>query len=111
MLALFLLRQDAHTVSGGVGQIVEVVILSSLASFTCRMCLARIKLCPAVKAWPHIHDMSRGQTGYTRKRTSCVVLRHGQKDTLYHFYAAQDGTPVRLHMHGNDMSSGAHFGE
>lgn len=30
---------------------------------------------------------------------------------MYKFYVAEDGTPMRLHMDGNDMFSGAHFDE
>lgn len=37
--------------------------------------------------------------------------RHGQKTTIYKYYATSDGEPLRLHMHGNDISSGAHFDE
>ena len=35
-----------------------------------------------------------------------MACRHGRKDTRYNFYAAKDGTPIRLHMHGNDAFSG-----
>ena len=42
----------------------------------------------------------------------CIYLRsHGAKVTLYKFYVAEDGAPMRLHMDGNDMFSGAHFDE
>ncbi len=41
--------------------------------------------------------------------SSCC--RHGQKTTIYKYYATSDGQPLRLHMHGNDISSGAHFGK
>ncbi|EFN54048.1 hypothetical protein CHLNCDRAFT_136123 [Chlorella variabilis] len=37
--------------------------------------------------------------------------RHEAKHVVYKFYAAADGTPHRLHMHGNDMISGSHFDE
>ena len=37
--------------------------------------------------------------------------RHGRKETVYHFYVTEEDRPVRLHMHGNDVFSGAHFGE
>lgn len=30
---------------------------------------------------------------------------------MYKFYVAEDGAPLRLHMDGNDMFSGAHFDE
>ncbi|CAL5219433.1 g1262 [Coccomyxa viridis] len=36
---------------------------------------------------------------------------HGAKVTIYKLYATQDGQPLRLHMDGNDMFSGAHFDE
>ena len=28
---------------------------------------------------------------------------------MYRFYVSPDGQPLRLHMHGNDAFSGAHF--
>ena len=37
------------------------------------------------------------------------LCRHGPKHTVYRFLVASDGAPLRLHMHGNDMFSGAHF--
>ena len=36
---------------------------------------------------------------------------HGAKVTINKFYVAEDGAPLRLHMDGNDMFSGAHFDE
>ena len=47
----------------------------------------------------------------TAKHCHCWACRHGQKMTIYKYYASSDGMPVRLHMHGNDISSGAHFGK
>ena len=40
-----------------------------------------------------------------------VTCSHGAKVTMYKFYVAEDGAPLRLHMDGNDMFSGAHFDE
>ena len=40
-----------------------------------------------------------------------VLRSHGAKVTVYKFYVAEDGAPMRLHMDGNDMFSGAHFDE
>lgn len=37
--------------------------------------------------------------------------RHEGKHVVYKFYTTPAGTPRRLHMHGNDMFSGAHFDE
>ena len=38
-----------------------------------------------------------------------LTCRHGDKHTRYEFYSSEDGDPVRLYMHGNDLFSGAHF--
>lgn len=43
--------------------------------------------------------------------TQVVTNRHGRKETVYHFHVTDEDRPVRLHMHGNDIFSGAHFGE
>lgn len=40
---------------------------------------------------------------------SCLACRHGEKVTVYKFYVSEEGAPVRLYMHGNDVFSGAHF--
>ncbi|KAK9844357.1 hypothetical protein WJX74_001261 [Apatococcus lobatus] len=54
--------------------------------------------------------------GYEELRGfDCIVWtfshRHGRKETVYHFHVTAEDRPVRLHMHGNDIFSGAHFDE
>ena len=38
-----------------------------------------------------------------------LCRRHASKHTVYKFYVDGNGAPLRLHMHGNDIFSGAHF--
>ena len=47
------------------------------------------------------------------RETQVWVLsqRHQAKHVEYRFYVTPEGSPVRLHMHGNDLFSGAHFDE
>ncbi|KAL3135552.1 hypothetical protein ABBQ38_006030 [Trebouxia sp. C0009 RCD-2024] len=63
---------------------------------------------PDVSAWEYKgQDEVRNQHCNVWERRQ----RHGRKTTIYKYYATTEGTPVRLHMHGNDISSGAHFDE
>ena len=62
--------------------------------------------------WVSYVDTCRLQPATTCDCSQAVacLCRHGQKTTIYKYYATFDGLPLRLHMHGNDISSGAHFG-
>eukprot|EP00884_Botryococcus_braunii_P023226 jgi/Botrbrau1/9588/Bobra.106_2s0011.2 len=66
-------------------------------------------------AAPVLPDLSSWQyVGETELHGRLVNLwqkndRHGAKLAQYNFYVTEDGLPVRMHMHGQDMFSGSHY--
>ena len=54
---------------------------------------------------------SRGAFVLSSVSALMKCCRHGPKETIYHFFVSKSGQPLRLHMHGQDLFSGSHFGE
>lgn len=69
--------------------------------------IAHMQALPDVTGW----ELQEGVTlGGHQTNVWVYERRHQSKRVLYKFYAAPDGTPLRLHMLGNDIFSGAHYG-
>ncbi|KAK9815144.1 hypothetical protein WJX73_008694 [Symbiochloris irregularis] len=61
---------------------------------------------PDVRTWEYKgRAFLRNQDSHLWEREE----RHESKHTVYKFYVTEEGAPLRLHMQGNDLLSGAHF--
>ncbi|CAL8467551.1 g7089 [Coccomyxa elongata] len=94
----------------------ELEIMPRLQKLICRVnepddddvSLVSAPVLPDVSTWDYNGTVElRGQQAHLW----VYEKSHGAKVTLYKFYVAEDGAPLRLHMDGNDMFSGAHFDE
>ncbi|CAK0742229.1 hypothetical protein CVIRNUC_001381 [Coccomyxa viridis] len=94
----------------------EVEIIPRLEKLVCRLnepddddvSLLQAPVLPDVSTWNFngTHEMHGQEANLWVYEQS-----HGSKVTLYKLYVSNDGQPLRLHMDGNDIFSGAHFDE
>ncbi|EIE24547.1 cysteine proteinase [Coccomyxa subellipsoidea C-169] len=94
----------------------EIEIMPRLQKLICKVnkpdaddeSLVDAPVLPDVSSWDYNGTVElRGQQAHLW----VYEKSHGAKVTVYKFYVAEDGAPMRLHMDGNDMFSGAHFDE
>ena len=67
-----------------------------------------VQVLPDMTGWPY-----KGSMMMNGERVNLwqYEKKHQAKTTRYSFYVRDNGSPVKLHQHGNDIFTGSHFDE